>query len=400
MVNLTLPVGARDLLPLDVAQKQWIETRLQTVFRSWGYHCIITPTLEHLGTFTVGGAIDLESVIQVDGSNAETLGLRPELTASIARAYSSRLDKVGNPQRLYYSDNVFRKIPSSNRQQEFYQSGVELLGGAGLVADAEILLLLANCLESLDLENWQIVLGDMRLTTALLDQFPSFDRAKIRTCLVELDRIGLQNLALPEQTKLRALDLFDLRGNPQEVLARVLALDWINHLDAEIAYLKSLVEILANSFSKGTTKKTPILDLSLVHNCGYYTGIVFEVVSANYVIAQGGRYDQLLGLYNSQGISHPSVGFCLNLEDLHKVLTPTLPSEIAASAWLVVAVEPDAIKTAFSFAAELRTKHENQAIEIELEFRDRAEVMSFASARGINQIAWVGASGVLDTEKL
>ncbi|AFY75304.1 ATP phosphoribosyltransferase involved in histidine biosynthesis [Synechococcus sp. PCC 7502] len=394
MVNLTLPIGARDLLPLDVAQKQWIETRLQSVFRSWGYHCIITPTLEHLGTLTVGGAVKLESVIQVDGSNAEVLGLRPELTASIARAYASRLGKVTSPQRLYYNDNVFRKLPSSNRQQEYYQSGVELLGGAGILADAEILLLLAKCLESTSLNNWQMVLGDVGLTTALLNTFPVQYQAKVRRCIAELDRIGLLNLAMPEQLKSQALDLIDLRGQPHEVLERILSLTWVKHLDTEIQYLQSLIALIEHSFPV-----TPILDLSLVQSFGYYTGIVFEVVSGNYVIAQGGRYDQLLGLYNAQCESHPSIGFCLNLEDLHKVLMPTLPREIEPSAWLVVAIAPDAVNNAFSYASDLRTKY-GVAVELELEFRDRDAVVAYGRSRGIKQVAWVSSSGVLSTENL
>jgi ATP phosphoribosyltransferase regulatory subunit len=394
MVNLTLPAGAKDLLPLDVAQKQWIESRLQTEFRAWGYHCIITPTLEHLGTLTVGGAVKLESVIQVDGSNAEILGLRPELTASIARAYASRIGKINSPQRLYYNDNVFRKLPSSNRQQEFYQSGVELLGGVGLLADAEILLLLAKCLESVNLPHWQMVLGDVGLTTALLNTFPSQYRQKIRQCIADLDRVGLLNLAIPDQLKSQALDLLDLRGQPQQVLDQVLALSWVHNLDAEISYLKSLVELLENNFPT-----PPVLDLSLLQSCGYYTGIVFEVVSGNYVIAQGGRYDQLLGLYNSQGISHPSIGFCLNLEDLHKVLMPTLPQEIDSSEWLVVAIAPEAIKHTFVYAAGLRSKYAVSA-EIELEFRDRSAVIAYGRSQGIKQIAWIGASGVIGTEQL
>jgi ATP phosphoribosyltransferase regulatory subunit len=51
------PAGARDLLPLDVAQKRWIEDRLQQVFQRWGYHRIITSTLERLDTLMAGGAI-------------------------------------------------------------------------------------------------------------------------------------------------------------------------------------------------------------------------------------------------------------------------------------------------------------------------------------------------------
>lgn len=394
MVNLTLPAGARDLLPLDVAQKQWIETRLQSVFQAWGYHCIITPTLEHLETLTVGGAVKLESVIQVDGSNSEILGLRPELTASIARAYASRLGKVSSPQRLYYNDNVFRKLPSSNRQQEYYQSGVELLGGAGLLADGEILVLLAKCLESINLNNWQMVIGDVGLTTALLDIFPLECRQKIRSCLADLDRVCLLNLAIPDYLKTQALDLFDLRGTPQEVLERMLSLKWIDHLDAGISYLKSLIELLKDTFPVA-----PVLDLSLVPIYDYYTGIVFEVVSGNYVIAQGGRYDRLLGLYNSQGTNHPSIGFCLNLEDLHKVLAPTLPNQIKASEWLVVAIAPDAIKNTFTYAADLRSKY-GVAVEIELEFRDRSEVMAYGRSRGIKQVAWISESGILGSENL
>lgn len=51
------PSGARDLLPLDVTQKIWIERRLQEVFHRWGYHRIITSTLERLDTLTAGGAV-------------------------------------------------------------------------------------------------------------------------------------------------------------------------------------------------------------------------------------------------------------------------------------------------------------------------------------------------------
>jgi Histidyl-tRNA synthetase len=78
--------GARDLLPLDVVQKGWIEDKLQQVFHRWGYHRIITSTLERMDTLMAGGAIQSRTVIQLQNSEDEELGLRPELTASIARA--------------------------------------------------------------------------------------------------------------------------------------------------------------------------------------------------------------------------------------------------------------------------------------------------------------------------
>lgn len=54
-----------------------------------------------------------------------------------------------------------------------------------------------------------------------------------------------------------------------------------------------------------------ILDLSLIQTIDYYTGIVFEVVSDNEaqarILGQGGRYDQLLGLYHPQAETIPGI---------------------------------------------------------------------------------------------
>ena len=58
------PAGARDLLPLEVAQKAWINDRLQAIFHRWGYQRIVTSTLEWLDTLTAGGAIAPETVMQ------------------------------------------------------------------------------------------------------------------------------------------------------------------------------------------------------------------------------------------------------------------------------------------------------------------------------------------------
>ncbi len=166
--------GARDLLPNDVAQKRWIEDRLQQVFHRWGYHQIITPTLERMDTLMAGGAIQRSVVIQLQSSmDDEELGLRPELTASIARTAVSRMTGANYPQRLYYNANVFQRLRenSQNRQQEFFQAGVELLGGAGLLADAEILLLLADCLKGVQLQPWRLILGEAGITRSLFNAF-------------------------------------------------------------------------------------------------------------------------------------------------------------------------------------------------------------------------------------
>lgn len=80
-----------------MAQKDWIEARLEQVFQRWGYHRIITPTLESIDTLMAGGAIDQATVIEVQAAGQQRLGLRPELTASIARTAVTRLARVTYP---------------------------------------------------------------------------------------------------------------------------------------------------------------------------------------------------------------------------------------------------------------------------------------------------------------
>lgn len=403
------PAGARDLLPLDVAQKRWIEKRLQQVFHRWGYHRIITSTLERLDTLMAGGAVQRSTVIQVQDAENEVLGLRPELTASIARAAVTRMAGAAYPQRLYYNANVFRRAAQANhnRQQEFYQTGVELLGGGGLVADAEILLLLADCLKNLGLAQSHLVLGEAGLTRSLLSPFPSHLQDTIRQAIAHLDRIALETLPLSPELRERALFLVDLRGRPADVLQKVSSLD-LNAAQREaVNNLKSLVELLNDSFAAQPGQSPLILDLSLIQTFDYYTGIVFEVVSeaetGQRVLGQGGRYDQLLGLYHPQGETYPGIGFSLNIDDLHQVLLPTeqLPQETPNSDWLVVPESAQAYTAAFAYAQQLRESAELVRVEVDLVDRESPEaVREYARDRRIAQVVWIKADGSAEVEPL
>lgn len=402
------PVGARDLFPLDVAQKRWIENRLRQVFHSWGYHRIITSTLERLDTLMAGGAVEQSTVIQLQDREGEALGLRPELTASIARAAVTRMAGVSRPQRLYYNTNVFRRAikGNHNRQQEFYQAGLELLGSSGVAADAEVLLVMMNCLTSLGLEDSYLVLGEAELTRSLLSAFPETLREKVREAIATLDRITLETLPLTPALRDRALLIMDLRGQPADVLQRVASLNLDEGQRAIVANLKALIELWQASWA-GQSGIAIVLDLSLIQTFDYYTGIVFEVVSGTTfgqrVLGQGGRYDQLLGLYHPQGETCPGIGFVMNIEELHQVLLPTqqLPAQTPASDWLVVPTTPHAYASAFAHAQQLRNANPTVRVEIDLGSREASEsVTVYAQRRRIRQIVWVNEAGVTQVEDL
>jgi ATP phosphoribosyltransferase regulatory subunit len=397
------PAGARDLLPLDVAQKRWLEDRLQQVFHRWGYHRIITSTLERLDTLMAGGAIARSTVIQLQQLDEESLGLRPELTASIARTAVTRMAGSTYPQRLYYNANVFRRAQEGDytRQQEFYQAGVELLGSGGLLADAEILLLLMDCLKNLNLPA-HLVLGEAGLTRSLLSPFPENLRAKIRYAIAHLDRIALETMPMPDDLRDRALVLLDLRGNPADVLQKVSQLALNSNQQETVSNLKSLIDLLQDS----QTDIPIVLDLSLIRTFDYYTGIVFEVVSRSTsgqtLVGQGGRYDQLLGLYHPQGESLPGIGFSLQLEELHQILLSSgqLPQQAPTSDWLVVSESPQSHAIAFTHAQKLRESSELVRVEMDLSGNDHDQIREYARGRRIAQIAWIEADGSAAIERV
>lgn len=400
------PAGARDLLPLDVAQKRWIEDRLQQVFHRWSYHRIITSTLERLDTLMAGGAIERSTVIHLQDAEEGALGLRPELTASIARTVVTRMSGAAHPLRLYYNANVFRRAQegSHSRQQECYQAGVELLGMGGLLADTEVLLLLVDCLHQLGLNQWSVILGEAGLTRSLLSEFPQPLQAKVHHAIAHLDRMTLEMLPMSAELRDRALFLMDLRGNPADVLQRVSSLDLNPSQRKALNSLKSLVELLQTTPDALPSPNSLVLDLSLIRTFDYYTGIVFEVVSEHpsglQVLGQGGRYDQLLGLYHPQGQSYPGVGFSLQIEPLHQVLLPTgqLPQFIPSSHCLVVPDSPQAYSAALAHAQALRSASPCQQVELDLGSRTPAEVHDYARHRQIPQIVWVKAGGAIETE--
>lgn len=396
------PAGARDLLPLDVAQKSWVEDRLQQVFHRWGYHQIITSTLERLDTLMAGGAIGRSTVIRIDDAQEE-LGLRPELTASIARSAVTRMAKATYPVRLYYNANVFRRISdtdSYNRQLEFYQAGVELLGGGGWLADAEVLLLLAECLNQLSLNQWCLILGEAEIARSLLSPFPSDLQPQVREAIAHLDRVTLETLPLSDQLRDRALSMLDLRGHPADVLQKIANFDLDKSQQDALNRLKSLIELLDQSITVSGNAKIPlILDFSLLQTFDYYTGIVFEVVSTQHqprILGQGGRYDRLLALYHPQAQNIPGIGFVLNIEELQQVLASTnqLPQVTPAIDWLVVPDSPQAYAAAFAYAEKLRNSSHLVRVEMDLGDRQPDAIRDYARRRCIGQIAWIKAEGL------
>ena len=390
--------GARDLLPLDVVQKQWVERHLRRVFEEWGYRRIITPTLERLETLTAGGAVQPGSVLQVRDSEGTMLGLRPEMTASIARAAATRMAGTALPLRLYYNANVFR---NTHHEKEFFQAGVELIGAPGWLADTEVMLLLAECLRALDLSDWSLIVGEVGLTQSLLSTISPSAKTSVHDAVASLDRVFLETADMPESDRQAALQVLDLRGEPQEVFRKLRGLTLPSGERQRVKDLEQLCETL-------TIQGVPVvLDLSLLEGFGYYTSTVFQAVCGSEQLGLGGRYDSLFSLYSPHREEQAGIGFSLTLETLQRVLqfSDRLPQSSRKTHTLVVPTEAGAVPHVLKLAAQLRSQHPGRSIEIELlgDFsaggvaRSAEAIGEYARSCEIEEIAWVQADGTFHT---
>lgn len=396
------PTGGRDLFPVDVAQKRWIEDRIEAVFQRWSYQRIITSTVESMDTLMAGGAIRQSEVIELNG-RGERLGLRPELTASIARAAVTRISHY--PQRLYYHANVFRRSSTGSQggQQESYQAGVELLGASGSLADAEVLLIMADCLKALGVQDWHLLLSEASLTGALLAPFPAEVRDQVKVAIATLDQVTLETLPLSDTLHTLALAIMDLRGEPRLVLTKVSQLDLNDQQRQIVSDLKNLIDLLESTFTENPPKL--VLDLSLMQTFEYYTGVVFEAVVRTEhtceVVGQGGRYDNLLSLFHPEHASYPGVGFVLNGETLQQILQPHLPAGVAESDWLVVPTGAAAAAAAIAHAQTLRRAATLTRVELSFQTSLPEDTLrQFANERKIANIAWVSEQGDVHVEHL
>ncbi|WP_414512645.1 ATP phosphoribosyltransferase regulatory subunit [Synechococcus sp. F70.1] len=382
--SLRPPTGARDFLPREVQRRERLEAQLTQVFRRYGYQRIITPTLERLETLLAGGSIRGEAVLQLQDGEGTMLGLRPEFTASIVRAAATRLAGGPLPLRLYYHGNVFRnsrREEGSYTSQEFFQSGVELIGAGGWLADAEILLLLADCVRAVGLSNWTLLLGDVGLTESLLNPVAPKAQAAVRRAIAQLDYVYLESAPLPEAARQIGLQILGLRGQPDQVLPQLAQLPVPSE---RLRDLRQLCQILE------AHQVRVVLDLSLLQTLAYYTGIVFQAVVGGEVIALGGRYDRLYALYSPQQLEQPGIGFTLLPDTLLRLLPPDAQAEAATCKRLVVPLVPAGIPAALALAARWR---ESEAVELELLDRTPEEIEAYARQCRIPEIAWVQADG-------
>ena len=162
--------GTRDWLPLDHLRLGELERRFLDQFRRAGYQPMRTPILEFSALHErKSGAGIVARMFEVPDAGTAPICLRPELTASIVRAYVEAEDPPVLPFRVSMAGPVFRfATPEPGRDREFTQVGVELLGTGGPAADAEIIWLADWSVRALGIADASIRIGHVGLILELL----------------------------------------------------------------------------------------------------------------------------------------------------------------------------------------------------------------------------------------
>jgi histidyl-tRNA synthetase len=317
--------GMHDILPSN--QKYWdfVLEITSKMIKPYSFQKIETPMVEKTELFTrgIGLATDIVSkeMFTFTDKSGESLTLRPEWTAGVARAYIEHgMITFPQPVKLYSFGPLFRhERPQAGRFRQFHQFNLEIIGGKQPVLDAEIIYLCWEILRKIGLKNLEVQINSIGCRECR----PGYKEALLSFLSHKKQRLCDSCRKRMKKNPLRVLDCKKekcqhvLGGAPQ--IIDFLCEECHNHFKSVLEYVDEL-DISYNLNSK------------LVRGLDYYTKTTFEIwpttqnkslfankdngaeeiPSAPVALAGGGRYDDLIELLG--GKSTPAIGAALGFE--------------------------------------------------------------------------------------
>ena len=303
--------GTRDLLPEEHRRHRHVIDTARRISGLYGFDEWSTPVFEDTSVFarSLGETSDVvaKEMYTFLDRGGDSVTLRPEGTAGICRALVSNGLTQSLPQKVFYAGPMFRyERPQKGRYRQFHQIGLELIGAAEPLADAEVIACGQQILRALGVAG-QIVLelntlGDAHSRTAYRAELVAHFAAH-RDGLSADSRIRL------EKNPLRILDSKDAGDR------------------AIVAAAPTIIAFLtpeAAAFWDGLRRALDVLGVGFVENprivrgLDYYSHTAFEfttdALGAQGTVLAGGRYDGLVG--EMGGPPTPAVGWAAGVDRL------------------------------------------------------------------------------------
>ena len=304
--------GTKDLLPQDVLDILEIEKHLNIFMSIHGYGEIRTPIFESTELFSrsVGEHTDIvnKEMYTWADQNGQSLTLRPEMTASVIRAYiQKQMWKIEPISKFYYIGPSFRRErPQKGRLRQFHQFGVEAIGSINPEQDAEVISMAFNIYKMFGINNLNVKINSLG-SGNIRENYSKDLRESLNDFITDFNENELKRL---EKNPLRILDTKNkkikkiVNDNAPSIF------DYISNEDKDhFQIVKEILNKLNIPFEH---------DYKLVRGLDYYTKTVFELTSdtlgAQDALCGGGRYDNLIE--DLGGKNTPAVGFAAGIERL------------------------------------------------------------------------------------
>ena len=393
----TNPVrGTRDFAPADARLRGWLFDTFAAVAASHGFEPYDTPVLESEALFTRKAGEEIATQLYAfEDRGGRRVALRPELTPSLARLILAQGARLPLPAKWYTVGQCWRyERTTRGRKREHYQWNMDVVGLAGVAAEAELLAAIVALFTKVGLTSADVVLrvSSRRVLTGVMARYGVPDDAFAAAC-VAVDKLD----KLPRDAV--AAELTTATGISPESAAGILdatALTSVDDLasvvgtnDPGVAELRDLFT-LASAYG---ISDWLAFDASVVRGLAYYTGIVFEGRDRGgtlRAICGGGRYDGLLSAFG--GPPTPCAGFgfgdCVILELLaDRGLLPEVPHSVDD---VIVPLAPELRPGAASLAARLRAA--GRKVDLVLDDRRMKWVFKHAERCGAARLVVVGPS--------
>ena len=354
--------GFNDILPDEIGKWQFVEKTAREVFEGFGFSEIRIPVLEKTELFSrgIGEATDIveKEMYTFTDRGGSSLTLRPEATASMARAYlEHQLYNFDPVAKLYCIGPMFRyERPQKGRYRQFYQIDAEVFGVENPMVDAEVIVMLIHFLKRVGLEKLELQINSLGCRAC---------RPRYREALKEF--LTKKSFQLCEDCQRRLetnpLRIFDCKVETcQEAIANAPKVtDFIcpacqDHFNQVKKYLEM-------------SELTYILNPRMVRGLDYYTRTAFEVVSyqlgSQNAVTGGGRYDNLF--QEIGGLEIPGIGFAIGMERLVSLL-PKDKEFIQTPHLFIAALGEGPFKEAYRLVNQLHLK----GIRAELDYEGKS----------------------------
>jgi ATP phosphoribosyltransferase regulatory subunit len=306
-----LPAGLSDGLPPDAGFEAATVERLIGCFAAWGYDRVKPPLIEFEDSLLSGPgeAMAADTFRLMDPVSQRMMGLRADITPQVGRIAASRLQNMPRPIRLSYAGQVLRvKGEQMRPERQIAQAGVELIGTTEAAADAEVVLLGAEALESVGISDLVIDLNMPTLAPTILRGFGISDPKPLIAALDRKDISAVRGAPAKAAPLLEGL----LRAVGPAGSA-VKALDALS-LSGEAAEQRDRLRAVLDVIRAARPDLTLTVDPTDHRGFEYHTGMTFSLLGRKVrgEFGRGGRYVNQAG--------EAATGFTLYLDTLLRAL--------------------------------------------------------------------------------